>query len=441
MSWNDTKTLLTKPISNADISFATGTGGPSYVMGNMVKDGTGINPMAKYKAFKYATPGFASKAACDAARPLVRYGFGTSVPQLTLSATYGSCVLTNDWVYDKPTQGKNNEWFRNLDFDGYAPRACTPLALYIGQLAKHAESQIIISANAASNAFRTDGRRWVADQSLSLKELLESPSDLYASYIGFVLVIPQLQRTDVVLIRTGLTYKKLVTDHNGAYTFQLLAEGGTISGKTYPAISSLQYASLGAQVTVIACILSSGAASGYAYEVDTLVTPQTAYSVGFTAGCDRIVGEVVDGGFNLDGTLINSMSVTCTDMTTEQTWNGKTWRAYQVSVRAKFDTRNAAAFTGTQNIYGQLEIDNNESFRFGPSPDAGDNLINVAVTAALQSQTLDANYRTLYTTTNQQYLWVMKEQGSLVPTTVAAVLTLIRPLTAPVSNSANATIS
>ena len=57
MGWNNDYTLLTAPISLGDISRATGVGGPPYDLGNMIKNGTIINAMAKYKPVKSNNPG------------------------------------------------------------------------------------------------------------------------------------------------------------------------------------------------------------------------------------------------------------------------------------------------------------------------------------------------------------------------------------------------
>lgn len=128
MGWDSNSHLvLTAPISLADISWACGRGGSgSYNLGDMIKNGTTINKWAKFKPVKSSNPGILS------ATELAVANYGISIPGAGFGGFTGSSgmianLASADWVYDKPTAGQPNEWFRALDFDGYRTGATPPI--------------------------------------------------------------------------------------------------------------------------------------------------------------------------------------------------------------------------------------------------------------------------------------------------------------------------
>lgn len=411
------------------------------------------NPMAKYKPVRHDSLGPLTVAE----RASTRYGFGDALPPI-LSMQQN--VPQNDWVY-KPPRGKGggdngeNEWYRLLDFNGYATFACAPLALSVGRLVfdgndqSEQESQILLFGDGMSNSIRTDGYNWASNESLSLYELLHADTgqgqvvDLSGYYICFLLV----DKTDYAknLLRTKMTLDSFMNANHSYYTFSVYAQGQTVSGVTYPPVDILRDTNRrGHTFEVIACLLPGGTLSD-AYEVytDTTQVPVTnlnPYSLGFTAGCDRAEATLSSGVFKLDGTTITSVNVNYVDMTTEMTYQGNTYRAFMVEVRAVLDTTQAGAWVGAEKgIYGNLTLSNSGGFPFGAPPN-GDNPITIGVSTTVASS-LSGQNKAIYSTDDAHYLWIMKYNGALLPTTVTASLTLNYPLDTPISKTGTKAIT
>ena len=406
------------------------------------------NPMAKYKPVRHDS----LDPLTVAERASTRYGFGDALPPILSMAQN---VPQNDWVY-LPPRGKGqgtggaNEWFRLLDFNGYATFACAPLAMITGQFVydgtnqSEKESQILLFGDGMSNAIRTDGHRWASNESLSLYELLHADTgqgiiDLSGYYISFLLV----DKTDYAknMIVTGMTLEDFITNEYSYYTFPIYAQEETVSGITYPTVPIMSYSRRGHTFEIIVCLLPGNnpqPGSGHGYEVYTDSTTVTVlslspYSLGFTAGCDRVEATLSSGAFKLDGTTITSVNVNYVDMTTEMTYQGNTYRAFMVEVRAILDTTQAGAWVGAEKgISGNLTLSNSGGFPFGAPPN-GDNPITIGVATTVASS-LSGQNKAIYSTDDAHYLWIMKYNGSLLPTTVTASLTLDYPLDTPISN-------
>lgn len=428
MGWSNNK--LTKPIGLGDISVATGIGGPPYSLGNMIASSTIINQMAVYKPVKSSNPGELTYAE----RKATRFGFG-SITSKQLNPFASTPVLTNDWVYEKPTAGQPNEWFRALDFDGYVSNAVAPLAVSIGQLVYDDKSYILLYGNDKVNAL---GRAWVSGESLSIGELLEGGGDYYGSYIAFI--IQDATSGGVNYVVTNTTFSSFINSGYGLQTFTLKGDGQgeTISGLFHPGIPILQSSRSGHTFNVIVCLSVGGASSGNAYDVYTSGA-YTPYSLGFTSGCDRGSAVLGSGAFTMDGTQITSFTITGTDMVTEITWNNIVWRAYNVSVEAVFSTANKA-YSGQKSISGTLSISNGQSYVFGPTPSSGSSSLSVAVaTNNLIGSTANQG-RTIFSAGSDKYLWVMKYNGSYISTNVSASVSYDYPFNTALTASASKNI-
>lgn len=141
MGWNNDNTVLTGPISLADIGRAAGY--PSGQSGDNVFNGGWLivnglfNMWAKHKGFKSSAPGYAydkTQATPELRSPLrvaaaqaANWGMGLPTENVLGDMTYGFLYkLYNqqlNWYYNRPTQGAPNERFRPMDFDGYRANA------------------------------------------------------------------------------------------------------------------------------------------------------------------------------------------------------------------------------------------------------------------------------------------------------------------------------
>lgn len=453
MPWNDSTKVLTSPFTKIA---ANGQGDLQKALSSSLMSQirlfteTNINPMAKYKPFRDSTVLFATDAARNAARANARYGFGGIPPQLVLSQTDPK----NNWVYLRPRGGAYNEPLRALDFvksaensqTGYAKNACSPIALSVGQLVYDAQSQILFFAEGMSNAIREDGLYWAADQSLSLDELLKKPSDFYSYYIAFVLIDTSDSNRPKNLIVTNTTVNAFVTTEHNQKQFYLYPTQTTESGIIYPAVPLLTSTRRNDVFEIIACIIpGNNPQSGYAYAVYSdsttpTVSSLTAYSLGFTDGSDRVYRKLDTGEFKMDGLVITSVNVACQDTLIEMAWNGYTWRAYAVEVRAILDTSRVAYSGMEKTVSGTIVLSNNGGFGFGPSPSEVVAPLSRGAAVSLVGGTAGQDKPIMYTGADD-YLWVMKYNGAPLPTTVTATLTFDYPLTEPKSESGTATTS
>lgn len=451
----DTSTTPNVGVSIYDIQQALGRGDSDIGLlcsdrkwaGTSLVRAEKINPLAKYKPVRHSALAVLSQAQ----RASTRYGFGAGLPP-TLDLTQNN-LPQNDWVY-KPPRGKGggdngeDEWYRFRDFEGYASGACTPLVVSTGQLVydSGAESQLILFGNDKSNAIREDGKRWEPDQSLSLEELLESASDLYGYYISFLLI----DKTDYAknLLVTNKTMSDFVNSEYSAFIFPVYAQGQTVSGVTYPPVPILDSSRRGHTFSVIVCLLPGlFPPSGYGYSVYTSATTPAVstlapYSLGFASGCDRTEEQLTSGAFKMDGTAVTSVNVSCIDMATEMTGpGGYTYRAYKIVVRAVYDTTQASGYSGREMVVsGPLVITTTEggnSFPIGTTPNNGVDTINTSAVASLVSQ--QAGQDKLAYSSSDEFLWVMKNQGALIQTTLKAYVSIDYPMdnpTTPVAGTA-----
>lgn len=438
MGWNNG--ILTLPIGWGDISRATGVGGPPYDLGNMIVNGTSINAMAKYKPVRHSNRGILSLSE----RASTRYGFGAAMPQLTLSDNEPE----NIWTYLRPRGVKNtslnptstDEWFRALDFDGYASDACAPLATSVGNLTYDDWSNILVFVNGLSNSLRPDmTRRWVADRSLSIGELLEGGGEnRYDNYVSFLLI--DTQDWSKNLIVTNTTFRTLV-NNGGNGTFRLNAQGERESGLDYPAIPILSSSRNGHTFRVVVCLATMQPSAGNAYEVYTSnLASYIPYSLGFEAGADRASAKLESGQFKMDATTMSSITLTATDMVTELPYNGYVWRAFSISAEATFSTADVH-YSGTEKtINGTLTLSNSMTFNFGPTPGSGDPYpLQIGTAARLAGETAGQT-RIIGSTDNQHYLWVMKNNGALIRTTVEADVSYTHPFNQPLTGHGSTTI-
>ena len=403
------------------------------------------NPLAKYKPVRHSALAILSLAQ----RASVRYGFGAGLPP-TLNLTQNN-LPQNDWVY-LPPRGKGggsggaNEWYRIRDFEGYAVGACTPLAISTGQLVydSGAQSQLLLFGNGMSNAIREDGKTWVDDQSLSLTELLQSAESLYDYYISFILV----DKTDYAknLLVTNKTMGNFVESEYSSFIFPVYAQGQTESGITYPAVPILESSRSGHTFAVIVCLLpGNNPPSGYGYSVYTssttpAVSTLTPYSLGFASGCDRTEANLASGAFKLDGMRITNVNVTYSDMVTEVTYQGFVYRAFRVNVAVVLDTTQASGWYGDdKSVSGTISLSDGGGFPFGPSPSNGENPISAGIATKVSSQT-SGQVKNIFTTESDLYLWVMKNQGSLISNTVNVTVTFDYPLDTPITGTGSVTI-
>ena len=280
MSWDGRK--MTKPIGMGDISQAVSYG--SLDLGKLIANGT-IRPMAKYKPVRRPEIGILN----ETQRASTRYGFGTisdsSLPQLPMS----EAEPKNDWVYKRP-QGignNNNEWYRALDFDGYVKDACPPLVVKAERIANDGKSVVMLYGDSITNGQRPDGKSWVANESLSLDELLASASDYTGYNIAFILCNGSTKN----LIVTNVTAWSFIHEKNKVNGFYFYPSEYKESGVTYPAVPLLASSKSGDKVTVIVCLASSSLAptSPSSYPIYNVyyssdIYGYTLYSLGFVAG-------------------------------------------------------------------------------------------------------------------------------------------------------------
>lgn len=436
MSWDGRK--MTKPIGMGDISQAVSYG--SLDLGKLIANGT-IRPMAKYKPVRHSEIGGTS----EAQRIATRYGFGSTLPQLPMSAAEPQ----NDWVYQRPRGFDNsqdlNEWYRALDFDGYVKDACHPLVVKAEQIANDGLSVVMLYGDSITNGQRSDGKSWVANESLSLEELLSSASDYTGYNIAFLLCNGSTKN----LIVTNVTAWSFIHEKNKVYGFYLYPSEYKESGVTYPAVPLLASSKSGDKVTVIVCLTSGGPTdTSRAYNVYTDVVGRTAYSLGFVSGCDRTSAPVTTTAFKMDGVDF-SVSV----KTTNTKWeiqdkdnNNYYWRAYIVNVNGAFNMSGAGGWNPTdleKTLSGSITISGG-GFFFGSSPsDANKQDTITANTSVGLLPYANGQGKSIYGTGSDKYLWVLlKEAGGspISSVTVTAEVTMDKPLTTAITRTGSATI-
>lgn len=427
---------MTKPIGMGDISKAVSYG--SLDLGKLIANGT-IRPMAKYKPVRHSEIGGTSEAQMIA----TRYGFGSTLPQLPMSAAEPQ----NDWVYQRPRGFDNsqdlNEWYRALDFDGYVKDACHPLVVKAERIANDGLSVVMLYGDSITNGQRSDGKSWVANESLSLEELLSSASDYTGYNIAFLLCNGSTKN----LIVTNVTAWSFIHEKNKVHGFYFYPSLYEDKGVKYPAVPLLASSKSGDKVTVIVCLTSGGPTdTSRAYNVYADVVGRTAYSLGFVSGCDRSSAPVTTTAFKMDGVDF-SVSVRITNMVTEIQYGGYYWRAYSVDVNGSFNMSGAGGWNPTdleKTLSGSITI-NGGSFFFGSSPSdtTKKNPINTNISVSLLPYA-NGQGKGLYVTGSDEYLWVLlkEEGGSPISQniTITAEVTMDKPLTTAITRTGSATI-
>ena len=426
---------MTKPIGMGDISKAVAYG--SLDLGKLIANGT-IRPMAKYKPVRHFEIGGTS----EAQRIATRYGFGSTLPQLPMSAAEPQ----NDWVYQRPRGIDYNEWYRALDFDfdGYVNDACPPLVVKAERIANDGLSVVMLYGDSMTNGQRPDGKSWVANESLSLDELLASASDYTGYNIAFLLCNGSTKN----LIVTNVTAWSFIHEKNKVNGFYFYPSEYKESGVTYPAVPLLASSKSGDKVTVIVCLTAPSLAptsTSPAYNVYTDVVSYTLYSLGFVSGCDRTSAPVTTTAFKMDGVDF-SVSVRITNMVTEIQYGGYYWRAYSVNVYGSFDMSGAGGWGPAdleKTLSGSITI-NGGTFAFGSSPSdtTKQNPINTNISVRLLPYA-NGQGKSIYGTGSDEYLWVLlKEAGGspISSVTVTASVTMSEPLTTAITRTGSATI-
>lgn len=422
MSWNGRK--MTKPIGIGEINSVVTY--DSFDLGTLIAKGI-IRPMAKYKPVRHSEIGILN----ESQRASMRYGFGSALPQLPMSAAEPQ----NDWVYQRPRGIGNNEWYRALDFDGYVNDACHPLVVKAEQIASDGRNVVMLYGDGMTNGQRSDGKAWAANESLSLDELLSSASDFTGYNLAFIICNNGVKNL-VVSKMTAWSFIYEKSKVNGFYFYPTDTED---SGVEYPAVPVLAASKSGDKVTVIVCLASGGPTdSSVAYNVYTDVASRIVYSLGFVSGCDRASAPVTTTAFKMDGVDF-SLSVHAQNMVTEIQYNGYYWRAYMVTVNGTFDMSSTPGWVPTdlkKSLSGSISISNGGGFFFGSSPSDADKTgtISANVTVGLLPYA-SGQGKSIYGTGSDKYLWVMlKEAGGSPITTVrvTAKVTYDTPLTSNV---------
>lgn len=293
MGWNNDHTLLTGPISAADLSWAAGLGGPPYEIGNMIKKGT-FNTMAKHKAFKSSSPGYAydknqstpelrspSRVAAAAA---TYYGMGSPCQILAAQVLDGSGLYS----YEKPTAGAPNEIFRPQDFDGYVTGAISPFRLMADDSVYRGDPLYLFVGfnSSAQYVYNYEGRpdTWQGDYNLSIADLLRS---YYRTsyYLAFIIV-----DVDGVGHNTNLViFNRDIVDacQRGINTLALYPNG---NGTYHPQIPILKNASVGQHFKIVGCWTTWPTDVSPAYEYCVFEGPSYGnmlYSFQFVENLDR----------------------------------------------------------------------------------------------------------------------------------------------------------
>ena len=302
MGWDsDSHILLTAPISLGDISWACGRGGsPSYDLGDMIKNGTSIKAMAKYKPFKNANPGFADATAYESARAASYYGMGAPRQVIAANILSGSGLYS----YEKPTAGQPNEWFRALDFDGYTPGAISPYRLMADDTIYRGDPlYLFVGCNAsAQNVYTYEGSSatWQGNGNLTIADLLKT---YYTSsyYLAFIIVDVDGAGHDTNLV----VFNRTVVDacQRGINTPTLYPNG---NGTYHPQIPILKNASVGQHFKIVGCWTTwpTGVSPDYDYYVyEGPSYGNMLYSFQFVENKDRWSFMITQTPPDITGTL------------------------------------------------------------------------------------------------------------------------------------------
>lgn len=293
MPWNNNHTLLTGPISLADLSWAAGLAGPPYKIGNIIKNGA-FNPMAKHKAFKSSARGYAydkNQSTPElrspdrvAAAETTYYGMGSPRQLFAAQILEGSGLYS----YEKPTVGAPNEIFRPQDFDGYVTGAISPFRLMADDSVYRGDPLYLFVGfnSSAQYVYNYEGRpdTWQGDYNLSIADLLRS---YYRTsyYLAFIIV-----DADGAGHNTNLViFNRNIVDacQRGINTLALYPNG---NGTYHPQIPILKNASVGQHFKIVGCWTTWPTDVSPAYDYCVFEGPSYGnmlYSFQFVENMDR----------------------------------------------------------------------------------------------------------------------------------------------------------
>lgn len=345
MAWDNGE--INTAVGWGDISHATGSGGPPYPMGNMVdfNNPTIINPLAKYKPVRHSSWGILS----EADRRSTRYGFGASVPTWYAPSpgSSGAACPKANWSYLRPRGIAYNEPYRGLDFlkepgstIGYNSHMASPIFLAQQGTPEVGENYgFAILFNGSAGSAQT-GVYWDADEGLSIRDLLESASDLYRHLLTVLLYDNDDKTWNLVTFNTTLES----ASQSASFIAMLYASAGYESGVYHPAVPFLNESShTGHSVTVVLG-LRAGTPGSDAYSVITSnSTCPDVYSLGFADGCDRFTVEFGNAIsiMGLTGGIVNdAQNPIVLTKYKETTYGGYDYVVYQINsaIHGSFST-------------------------------------------------------------------------------------------------------
>ena len=370
----------------------------------------------------------------------VRYGFGASTIMLTQNP---SSAPTGTWVY-QPPRGKGNgtgganEWFRMRDFEGYYGKRAAPILVdYVFARFSSSQTQYgSIDGVTLFNGFAD--RLWKSGYSLTVEQLLKYPSSGNAysdKYIAYI-VYNNSTNTGVICVTNELIS---TASTRGYHTFEFCQNDRTVDNVTYPAIGSsiLSNDTVGDSLTIIACVSSTHAETGYAYQVKTFsqLAVNTCYSLAFMEGADRDTTTIIRGA-SIEGTEgeASLTGVTYVGTGSEVIVNGLYCAPFYFDCKAIVDTTGAIGWTTeNQNIQVVIEFTFQASAGNGYAlcadptnlndhdyiSDAGgvftyERLISLRPNQADQTRQLVHN--TAYDQDTRDYIWILKSPSASTST-------------------------
>lgn len=424
MGWNNDNTILTGPISLADIGRAAGyssgkDGDGIFDGGWLIKNGL-FNPMAKHKAFKSSSPGYAydkTKATPELRSPLrvaaaeaTYYGMGSPRQVIAANILSGSGL----YVYDRPTQGAPNERFRPMDFDGYVPGAISPFRIMADDtIYKGDPIYLFVGINSAAQyvyAYEGSPATWQGDGNLTIADLLRT---YYNSsyYLAFIIVDMDGAGHDTNLV----IFNRNIVDagQRGINTPTLYPNG---NGTSDPQVPILKNASIGQHFKIIGCWTTwpSGVSPDYNYCVyEGPSYGNIIYSFQFVENMDRCSFMITQAPPDIVGSLT---AFTMYDMGIVPTFTVYTMHQFRItSLMASVK----AATTGTYVFEVTLYSSTSQS-SIGSLPQYPDyNLIPFA--SYTIQQNLTANVQTIIDLTNSQfYVYLLDRSSDYIVASVKA---------------------
>lgn len=337
MGWNTDGTLLTAPVSVADVARACGMSGGD--LGTLIAGGA-INPMARYKPLRSSRPDILT----DAARIAAGHGFPV-LPSVNPRTVIGS---PGPWVYAKP-RGLNgggsgvHEWFRMLDFiktvaataEGYAPNAAAPARVMLDGTIYTGAMTVITALfdEVVDYAYREEGSTlsWQDANNLGVADLLGSR---YASnyYVAFIFADATDSDHPANVVVTDTSIIAAATAKRNFFMIDPQGYNDPATGYTYPAVPLLADGSrVGHSFVCAMCLVhvtSGWPITGQPYYViPNAASMADCLSLAFLPDCERDVAVLAATPPSATGTVLISLTPTSTYV--GQT--GSRWRAWIIS--------------------------------------------------------------------------------------------------------------